>query len=990
MVPPKSQSRPAPFSPDENQRSAISHERGPMLVVAGAGTGKTTVLTQRIAALVHDGHAQPHEILALTYTRYAAAEMRDRVRLLLGGKEIQAATFHDYCFGMLDKAGRKFGVLEETDLWIFLRRHIRELHLEHFVRAANIGLFLKDLLDFVSRCHDELVPPEKYADYVARLERGDLPIPRVGKSKDQIGDEEVLGRCREISRVYSTLENWLLERNWGSFSHMITRAYALLAGDPGVLAAEQARARFILVDEFQDANFAQIKILAALAGQQQNLFAVGDPDQSIYRFRGASSAAFQLFYRQFPDAKLVVLGKNRRSTTPILRCAFSVIDRNPQVFSGNQARPIAYRRSPLLSAREEEAAITGKTLASFPTEAISWADKKAEAADIAHIIEEIRRRLRCQWKDFGILYRIHSHRDEIVLELAQRDIPFTIESMDVSDTPEVRDLFACLAVAVDLGDDASLFRVSALPQFHVDPKQLRAALRAIALEAKEGQVIPLATVLDGVEGGREVLQTVYRARDVISKRNARGRQALEILAREFDLDPSSTVVQAALKFVADWERKATTATGELSELVEHLGYFREAAGVIPMTAEEDDAVRLMTVHLAKGLEFPHVFILRATGGSFPAGYRETLVEFPRELRDPDSFSFADDKTLHEQEERRLFYVAMTRAKDSLHIYGKEGTGKDKTPSAIPRELIKDSSLSSWLRSRRALPSQPELLTIAAQADTGAARGSQIPQWLALPPLEDLSLRLSASAVDTYERCPLQFKLEREWKLAREIPAAMQYGATMHRVLRTCYDAVRLGRPKSDDELVQLFREDLASSGIQDPYQHELYERQGIDQLREFLAAARSAPPPDVQHTEEWFDLQIGSTKVVGRIDRMDRKSDGTVVVVDYKTGKARSQEDADESLQLSIYAMAAREKWGYRVDSLVLYNLAENVPIITRRAEFQLADARERVDSAASNIAQGKFDPKPDFYCSFCAFRTLCPAREKHVPSRKSRRQESS
>jgi DNA helicase-2/ATP-dependent DNA helicase PcrA len=978
----KPRSHPAPFVPDNHQREAIEHGHGPMLVVAGAGTGKTSVLIHRIARLVEQGHAKPDEVLALTYTVAAATEMRDRVCALVG-KPIHSATFHDYCNDLLTRSGRKFGVLDEKDLWIYLRKRIHELHLEHYVRAANVGQFLSDLLGFLSRCHDELVLPERYAEYVARLERGETPVPRVAKSKDQLSDAEVIGRCREIARVFATTERWLREENLGTFAHMITRAHEMLASDEEMLAAERARVRFILVDEFQDANFAQIKILALLAGPHANVFGVGDPDQAIYRFRGASSAAFQLFRRHFPQTKLVVLGENRRSTTPILQCAFGVVDKNPPVFAARDA--LTYRRTPLQSAREEEAKKEGKAVANFPVEAISFGGKDAEAPDVAGIIEESRRRLRCRWKDFGVLYRLHSHRDDVVQQLAEREIPFAIENMDVSDTPEVRDLFACVAVVVDLGSDASLFRVAAFPQFDVDPDQLRTALRAIAKESKDkdGLVVPLSSVLDEVSGGRAVLEAVRQARDEVSRKGAKTRAALQLIAKQFQLDLNSAVLQAALKFAGDWENKATTKSKELGEWIEYLNYFREAGGVIPMTSKEDeDAVRLMTVHGAKGLEFAHVFILRATSPSFPASYRETLVEFPAELRDPDSAAGGDDKTLNEQEERRLFYVAMTRARDSLHLYGKQGIGRvDKTPPGYMRELINNPKLQPWLRSRQALPSQPELIEIAAAADAAHAEGSHLAAWLALPPIAGLDARLSATAVETYETCPLQFKFEREWKLARQLHAAMQYGAAMHRVLRTYYDSFRLDKTRSDDELLQLFRDDLAASGIQDNYQRELYLKQGREQLQDFLAGTRSAPPREVLHTEEWFEVQIAGTKVAGRIDRVDRTADGSVAIVDYKTGKARSQEDADESLQLSIYAMAASQKWGYRVGALVFHNLEGNVPVVSRRSEFQLESAREQVLDVARGIAAGNFEPKVGRHCNFCAFRGLCPAQEKWIPN---------
>jgi DNA helicase-2/ATP-dependent DNA helicase PcrA len=185
MAVPKSIPVPRVFEADERQREAIEHVGGPMLVVAGAGTGKTTVLTRRIARLVQQSHARPDEILALTYTENAAREMQERVQSELdeGGSQLQVSTFHAYCNNLLIRNGRQFGVLDDADLWIYLRRRIRDLHLNYFVRAANVGKFLQDLLDFMRRCQDELVGPEKYAEYVRRLERGELPVPGVCKSK---------------------------------------------------------------------------------------------------------------------------------------------------------------------------------------------------------------------------------------------------------------------------------------------------------------------------------------------------------------------------------------------------------------------------------------------------------------------------------------------------------------------------------------------------------------------------------------------------------------------------------------------------------------------------------------------------------------------------------------------------------------------------------------------------------------------------------------
>jgi DNA helicase-2/ATP-dependent DNA helicase PcrA len=966
------------FETDERQRAAIEHVWGPMLVIAGAGTGKTTVLIRRIARLIQQGHARPNEIIALTYTDNAAREMQERVRAEICGTDVsrlQVTTFHAYCNNLLIGCGKQFGVLDDKDLWIYLRKRLRELNLKYFVRAANVSKFLDDLLEFMRRCQDELVGPEKYAHYVEQLERGELPVPRVCKTKDAelLSDEEVLGRCREIADVLATVERMLREENFGTFGHMITRAHELLGQDAELLAQERGHARFILVDEFQDANFAQVKILQNLAGEERNVFAVGDPDQAIFRFRGASSAAFGLFQHNFPGAKMVALEKNRRSTTPILRCAYALISKNPDIFPGGKAATLPYRRTPLISAREEEALRDGKELKSAPVEAVLLTAKEVECSDLVAVVRQQQRQSRCKWKEFAVLYRQHLHRDELVEELAEARIPFTIENMDVMDTAQARDLFACLGAVVSTRDDASLFRVAALPQFAIDPEKLRAGIRAIPRQQKNSGV---AAVLAEMDGGPAVLDALQGVREEIAQANAKSLAALNIIIRSFQFDRSSPPLAAILEFVSKWEKKPTTKTGEIGELLEYLEYFREARGSIPLPSTDDDAVRLMTAHAAKGLEFNHVFILRANSNSFPSAFKESLVEFPRELRDPDSVSQQDDKVLNEQEERRLFYVAMTRARDSLTIYARRGKGKDASPPGFMRDLVKDAPLKRYLRERQARGLQTDLFGAA-----GTETLTRIAEWLSMAPGSDLSATLSASAVQRYETCPLQFKLEREWRIPGEVPAAMQYGATMHRVLRAYYDSVRFRRPMSQDALLAFFRDDLGEAGIQDRYQHQLYEAQGVQQLCDFLAGCEGIGAPEVLHTEEFFEVRIGSAVVIGRIDRIDKLPDGRVVITDYKTGKPQSQEDADESLQLSIYALAAREKWGYRADHLAFYNLEENTSVITGRNDAQLAEARLKVEIVAANIAAGQFDAKPSFSCRFCAYRSLCPATEKRLYS---------
>ncbi|MDP9262864.1 MAG: UvrD-helicase domain-containing protein, partial [Acidobacteriota bacterium] len=290
----------------ERQLEAIGHVAGPMLVVAGAGTGKTAVLVERVARLIEGGHARPEEIVAVTYTIEGAAELRQRVEErvgAVGGQAPRVDTIHAFADGLVRGAGRGFGTLEDKDLSVYLRPRLRQLGLERFQKAAQPAKFLEDLLDFFRRCQDELIDPAAYDQYVERVARGEVPLPRVSKSKEagELTREEVVVRCREMARAYRAVEEMLRKDKLGTFGHQIDGAVRWLREDAKALARERARTRFLLVDEFQDSNLAQIELVTLLAGEARNLFAVGDPDQAIYRFRGATSAAFDEFLRRFPD-----------------------------------------------------------------------------------------------------------------------------------------------------------------------------------------------------------------------------------------------------------------------------------------------------------------------------------------------------------------------------------------------------------------------------------------------------------------------------------------------------------------------------------------------------------------------------------------------------------------------------------------------------------------------------------------------------------------
>ena len=342
------------------------------------------------------------------------------------------------------------------------------------------------------------------------------------------------------------------------------------------------------------------------------------------------------------------------------------------------------------------------------------------------------------------------------------------------------------------------------------------------------------------------------------------------------------------------------------------------------------------------------------------------------------------KCSHEEEERRLFYVAMTRARDTLSIYTHQGRAKkDPVPTSFLRELIAHPAYKKFWTRRSAAAVQDALF---AEEEKLAVEHSGLAAWLLMPPSANFVTGLSASAIEIYEQCPLRFKLEREWNLPRDVPASLHYGAAMHRVLLTFYDAQRFGRQITDAELLEIFRADLASTGIADRYQYDLYLRQGMEQLAHFLELARQAPPPDVLQTEKRFEFQVSGAKVTGRVDRIDRSGPESVDIVDYKTGKPRLQEDADKSLQLSLYALAAKEVWGQRAEHLIFYNLENNTSVSTTRSDAALEQAKLRIEEVAHAIASKKFPAKPGYQCKLCPYRNLCPETEKIVaaPEKKS------
>ncbi len=983
---------PRPSDPYEllnpQQRAAVRHGEGPLLVVAGAGTGKTRVITERIRYLL-ESHAQlaGENILGLTFTDKAAAEMKHRVVRTVGerAKQVWLGTFHSFCHALLAETNPSLQILEEVDHWILLRRNLPLLALDRYRRLAEPGQFLGDFVKFFSRCQDELVTPDDYQRYADELaaryarEQGRLE-PDVQRLR-----EEAVARQQEIARVYRASERLLRERNLFTFGALQLAAVRQLQTNPARLAELQARYLYILVDEFQDTNIAQIELLWLLAGGHRNIVAVGDDDQAIYRFRGASFGSFTIFLEKIAGVKLASgdpaghlqpLTHNYRSTGRILRAA-------GQVIAQNERSPV-FPKKQLTAHKPEGEKIRIVELGS-PEEEAQWIAAELE-------------RLHCagqRWNTFAALYRMHTHRDRLVETLARRGIPFVIKNLSILDNTLVRDVIAYLRLIAAPSDNVACARVLAAPGWGLEP----ADLMRLCEQASKSKGLALWDALESAQSELPFTRGGKRTGDLVallSRLRRRSKQCsaallLDELVGELDVAMLASPgdqknLDRFAQFVRGWEAKS--ATQQLHEFVEYLEYFQQADGQINLEEEAaEDAVQLMTVHAAKGLEFDHVFVMRLVRGGFPANARPRVLEFPEELMKEEK----PRGDFHIQEERRLFYVALTRARDQLTLT--TVVRKRSQPSVFLADILMEPKIQRGhvlqlaprvpLPPREAAPALPEDPPLFDPSGESARIYSRIARWAQSyrPPAFE-PLQLSASAIDTYQSCPQKYLFQRVWGIRGGPQAATSFGSVMHTTIKQFVGELRKRRHMPFEEVEAIFRREWTSAGFEDPFQEQEYKKEGLEELRGFHASCLEAPP-EVIAQEKYFELPMDDDVVItGRIDQVNRVGPREEEIVDYKTGRPKLEAQAHKNLQLSLYALAAREVLDLNPVRLAFYNLQTNEAVVTTRDEKQLAQAREIVQEVAADIRARQFPARPGYLCKSCEFRPLCPAHEQLVSIR--------
>ncbi len=1009
------------------QLRAVEHGDGPLLVIAGPGSGKTRVITQRIVHLLEQVPGlEPQNLLALTFTEKAAGEMMFRVRQALPelATSPHISTFHAFAYELVcaqkgdkEPAAERM-LLNKEDVWVFLRQRLEQLQLEFFQKLAEPGAFLHALNDFFSRCQDELVEPKDFEKYAQEAERRFLGSTTKLGPHDRALEEEEIQKKKELSRVFRNSRRLIERAGSSSLGSLIPEAVRLLECDPALRARYRSQFRYVLVDEFQDTNYAQVELLRRLVAPPFNITAVGDDDQAIYRFRGASHGAFDMFGQVFPGHQTIFLNRNYRSSQRVLRVADVAIRKNNDRF----------KDKPELKPEREEGC---------PVYLPSSPDYVSEANWVA---DEIQRLVAtgAAYGDLAVLYRAHSYRDRLVEEFQRRGVPFAIRGLSVLSTVIIRDLLAYLNLIHSPHDNISLTRVLLAPRWNF-PEEVALEVRIEAERRRCSLYDVLAAWGDGSGsaplratnwlGLKQLLEDLHWA-----AQNGTVTSLFKLLCDRLELssileEPDLGYVSAFEEFLGEWEakiskfpplagpeweedREGKRPRKNLEEFIHYFQQYLDAGGKIEAPASRDraNAVQMMTVHAAKGLEFPVVFVLSVASRRFPAMERKAVIEFPDELRKAPP----PPKNIHTQEERRLFFVALTRAQDRLYISGVAAPGRK--PSAFIADLLDDPVVKDrdiacvQVAERPVIPSKGE---IHVEGDTpakvpgmdsrlrgndreegsaqrnlfgevGEAAGVHPPiaEWAAREPeiKPGEKLRLSASSIEDYEDCPLKFKFGHFLKIPTGPQAALTFGSIMHRSVRRYYELRASGQ--ANFEAVKAFYESAwKKSGFEDEYQEQTYKEAGLEQLRAFVERQQGDETLPIS-MESSFTLDLGEVVLEGRIDQInplhprEREDVQAVELIDYKTGKPRSQKDADGSLQLSVYALAAQEKMKLRPLRLTFYCLSSNQPVHTVRTEQDLRAVKTEILAVAERIRQNHFPATPGFACRFCDYRPICPAHE--------------
>ena len=954
------------------QREAVTHTEGPLMIVAGAGTGKTTVVTHRIAWLIMQGHAKPEEILALTFTEKASSEMEERVDALLpyGYIDLQISTFHAFAEKLLRQYGAEIGLsrdvrlMTELDAWLLTRQNFDRFELDHYRPLGNPTKYIKSLLTHFSRAKDLGIDA---VDYQAFVE-----AKRMAPEFDETDEVELSEqrRLEELARAYTTYQEILHENDALDFGDLMLYTLQLLRKRPAIRKKIREQYKFILVDEFQDTNDAQYQIVKEIAEPLRNLTIVGDDDQSIYKFRGASLTNILTFEKDFPESKRVVLTKNYRSAQKILDTAHAFIQHNnPHRLEASEERKLSKKLEGMLEYTAEVEHFHAPTLAEEVTRVVDQIVKLREAET-----ETV-------WSDFAILVRSNTAGTDFATALDRHGIPYQFLALSGLYTKRpILDLMAYLRVIDTPFDSASMYRLLTSSLSGISDRTImelnRLALKmgkslfeaceqvATLQEVSLEEQVLLNNLLTQIKDFQEDARTrpVGELFVIVAKESGY-LEKLNQLSEQKKLD-SFSYLQQFYQRLKSFEQRSEHPV--LHAFLLEYTHERDAGeeGSLSVDLESGpDVVRIMTIHASKGLEFKHVFVVNLIDQRFPTNAKNDAIPFPEGL----GLEEASEKEAHLEEERRLFYVAMTRAKKGLYLTSAEdyGGARKRKISRFLLELGFDPPQSH--------PQEFELF----DEDLGPLEASsETTVKFAIPK------QFSFTQLAAFRSCPLQYKFAHILKVPVMGKWTFSYGKTMHNTLQEFF-SVWLARSETSDavpvtlkELEEIYAHCWQDDWFVNDRQREEYRSQGLASLKNFYKKTKKNPPKP-HSIEQPFTIKLGDVVLKGRIDRMDH-FEGGVEIIDYKTGKPKTAKtiSKEDKEQLLLYQLAVRDVLGLNPTRLTYHYLEDNSQVSFLGTGEQLLALQDSIIERVQDIRASKFDPTPGFHCSFCDFADICEFRQ--------------
>ena len=917
---------------NREQRRAVTHRDGPQVVVAGPGTGKTEVITRRVAWLIATKRARPRDILALTFTDNAAREMQARVDVLVPYGQADAAihTFHAFGDRLVREHAFELGLpgdvrlINRAEGIVLLREHLFELGLNRYRPLGDPTRFLGALVDAFGRAKDEGLDPT---------------------SVEAATEEEV-----EVVAAFARYQRLLAEKGLIDHGDQIGLALRLLREHARVREEVVAQFRFVLVDEFQDMNRAQVQLVSLIGGSSRNVTVVGDPDQAIYRFRGASQGSLDSFVSLFPGASKVVLRRNYRSRTPIVAAAQRLIEHNRPADVAHE-RQVAHRR----------------TRSVLPVRALSFESASDEAdgiaASIASSVSD-----GSHPRDFAVLARTNGEVDSIARALRARNVPVrTHQPADLFSHPAVRPLLAFLRVVADPSNTVELYALATSWPFEIGSQALTPALGVCRRRHRSlwEELSAAPEYVTDPSLAAKIQRLVTHVEAALERAHSRpcGEVLYDhirqtgLLARLQSAAASEDARAIARFFEVVRARASLLTFDRVAVLVPHLDSLLEASDDDYLERElpDFDAVSVLTVHGAKGLEFDRVYLTGLVDGRFPARNRpQRLMVAPTAAESSETDPLAD--------ERRLFYVAMTRARDELVLTHHLATagGRARRQSVFIAETLDIPAAH-----------QPRDVDALARIERVATSVSSVAVADHDAPVTDLSY----SAIEEYLDCPERYRLRHVIGLPTPTHHALSYGSAMHQAVAAFHARRSRGSVMSEEELLSVFRGAWSVEGFVSREHEEARYAAGCAALVRFRND-QLAEPASIVAVERPFTFRLGDVRIRGRIDRLDDTPDGAVIV-DYKTSdvsdQAKANTRARDSLQLQVYAMAHEAETGVAPHAMQLHFLDTGVVGTVRPEPERQAKARAKVALALEGIRRGSFDPAPTAMgCAYCPYRQIC------------------